>query len=46
MNESYAASAEAPVTIMPGATQFTLISGAHAFAIVWLSMCSAALLVQ
>ena len=35
-----------PITIIPGATQFTLISGAHAFAIVCESICSAAFDVQ
>ena len=44
-NCSYAAPTS-PCTIIPGATQFTLISGAQAFAMVCESMCSAAFDVQ
>jgi hypothetical protein len=39
-------SATSPLTIMPGATQFTLISGAQALDMVRVSMCRAALEVQ
>ena len=45
-NRSAAPPAESPISIHPGATQFTLTSGANAFAIACVNICTAAFELQ